>query len=300
MADKGDPVARSVLLLINPDKPDARAAVADVRRVLSTHGRIVGELEARVGAPAPEASGADLIVVLGGDGTLLSQARRCAGLGLPLLGVNFGKLGFLAEFDLQSLADQAGKLLGDAPLLERSVSLLHAEVFPRGQDESKFTASALNECVVTAGPPFRTISMSISIDGEPGPVLSGDGVIVSTPTGSTAYNVAAGGPIVAPDVAAVVITPIAAHSLSFRPIIVSDKSRIELQMERTNRGGTIATAGTMLVLDGQVGAPLAEGDRIVVKTAGRPIRFVRNPKAGYWARLTDKMRWGEAPRVREK
>lgn len=291
---------RSVLLLVNPDKPDAKAAVAEVRRIIGRHGKVVAEYEARVGAPPPEAGDADLIVVLGGDGTLLSQARRCASLGLPLLGVNFGKLGFLAEFDLNSLAEQAASVFSETNLVERTVGLLHAEVRARGQIEPKFVHSALNECVVTAGPPFRTISMSITIDGEDGPTLSGDGVIVSTATGSTAYNVAAGGPIVAPDVAAMVITPIAAHSLSFRPIVVSDKAKIELTMERTNRGGTIATAGTMLVLDGQLGAPLAEGDRVAVWLDGRPIRFVRNPKAGYWGRLTEKMRWGEAPRVREK
>ncbi len=290
---------RSVLLLVNPDKPDAKSAVADVRRIIGKHAKVVGESDARVGAPPPETSGADLIVVLGGDGTLLSQARRCAGLGLPLLGVNFGKLGFLAEFDLDSLREQAATLFGDARLQERTVGLLNADVTARGQTEPKFTASAVNECVVTAGPPFRTITMSITIDGEGGPSLSGDGVIVSTATGSTAYNVSAGGPIVAPDVAAMVITPIAAHSLAFRPIVVSDRAKIELTMDRTNRGGTIATAGTMLVLDGQLGAPLSEGDRIAISMDDRPVRFVRNAKAGYWGRLTEKMRWGEAPRMRD-
>jgi NAD+ kinase len=298
VSGKGSSVPRSVLLLVNPDKPNAKAAVAEVRKVIGKHARVVGEFDARVGAAPPEAGGAELIVVLGGDGTLLSQARRCAGMGLPLLGVNFGKLGFLAEFDIDSLREQAAELFGDSKLELRAVSLLYAEV--RGKGELKFTASALNECVVTAGPPFRTISMGITIDGEEGPTLSGDGVIVSTATGSTAYNVSAGGPIVAPDVAAMVITPIAAHSLAFRPIVVSDKAKIELTMRRVNRGGTIATAGTMLVIDGQVGAPLAEGDRVSICLDGKPVRFVRNSKAGYWARLTEKMRWGEAPRVREK
>jgi NAD+ kinase len=137
------------------------------------------------------------------------------------------------------------------------------------------------------------------INSEDGPTVSGDGLIVSTPTGSTAYNVAAGGPIVAPDVPALVITPIAAHSLSFRPIVVSADARIELTMLRVNRGGTFASAGTMLVLDGQVGAPLSEGDRVVVSLDSRPVRFVRNPRGGYWNTLTEKMRWAEAPRTRE-
>ncbi len=293
-------MARSVLLLVNVDKPDAQAAVAEVRQLISKYARVIGELPAKVGEPlADGAQHADLIVVLGGDGTLLSQARRCAGLHIPLLGVNFGKLGFLAEFDMESLRDQAAFLFGDAELPERTVGLLKADIIPPGQSTPRFSGSALNECVITAGPPFRTISLSMRINNEDGPTVSGDGLIVSTPTGSTAYNVAAGGPIVAPDVAALVITPIAAHSLSFRPIAVSVESRIELTMLRVNRGGTFASAGTMLVLDGQVGAPLSEGDRVVVSLDSRPVRFVRNPKGGYWNTLTEKMRWAEAPRTRE-
>jgi NAD+ kinase len=142
--------------------------------------------------------------------------------------------------------------------------------------------------------------MSLRINQEEGPIVSGDGLIVSTPTGSTAYNIPAGGPIVAPDVPAMVITPIAAHSLAFRPIVVSQEARIEVTMIKTNRGGTFASAGTMLVMDGQIGAPLSEGDRIVVTHDGRPIRFVRNSKAGYWGTLTEKLRWGEGPRTRGK
>ncbi len=287
-----------MLLLVNVDKPDARAAAVEVRQLIEKHARFVGEMSAKVGEPLNGVH-ADLIVVLGGDGTLLSQSRRCAGLHVPLLGVNFGKLGFLAEFDMQSLREQAEFLFGDAELPERTVGLLEAEIFAAGQTSPRFTGSALNECVITAGPPFRTIGMSMRINNEDGPTVSGDGLIVSTPTGSTAYNVAAGGPIVAPDVPALVITPIAAHSLSFRPIVVSADARIELTMLRVNRGGTFASAGTMLVLDGQVGAPLSEGDRVVVMLDARPVRFVRNPKGGYWKTLTEKMRWAEAPRTRE-
>jgi NAD+ kinase len=138
------------------------------------------------------------------------------------------------------------------------------------------------------------------INDEKGPTVNGDGMIVSTPTGSTAYNVSAGGPIVSPDVDALVITPIAAHSLSFRPIVVGAASRIELIMNRVNSSGADGggCAGTTLVLDGQVVCPLAEGDRVVLGLDPRPVRFVRNPRGGYWTTLTEKMHWAAPPRLR--
>lgn len=289
---------RSALLLLNTEKPDAAAALPEVRSLLSRHCRLVAEMEASVGPPLLDAGGADLIVVLGGDGTLLSQTRRCAGLGLPLLGVNFGKLGFLAEFDLQSLREQIGMLCSATELPTRDVWLLRAEVVS-ASGESKFVNMALNECVVTAGPPFRMITLSLRINGEDGPTVSGDGMIVSTPTGSTAYNVSAGGPIVGPGVDAMTITPIAAHSLAFRPIVVGAASRIELALRRVNTSEIDhRTIGTTLVCDGQVSTPLSEGDTIILTRDAQPVRFVRNPLGGYWRTLVHKLHWGAAPRLR--
>jgi NAD+ kinase len=129
--------------------------------------------------------------------------------------------------------------------------------------------------------------------------VSGDGMIVSTPTGSTAYNVSAGGPIVGPGVDAMTITPIAAHSLSFRPIVVGADSRVELLMLRVNAGRADGQAtGTTLVMDGQVSTPLAAGDRITLTRDARPVYFVRNPLGGYWRTLIDKMHWAASPRLR--
>jgi NAD+ kinase len=293
-------VPRSALLLVNPEKSDAAAALPEVRALLSRHCELAGELDAVVGPPftAEQTGGAGLIVVLGGDGTLLSQTRRSIGLGLPLLGVNFGKLGFLAEFDLQALREQAESVCSDSPLSLREVWLLRAEV--RSADGSlRFASIALNECVVTAGPPYRMITLSLRINGEEGPTVSGDGMIISTPTGSTAYNVSAGGPIVGPEVDAMTITPIAAHSLSFRPIVVGAQSRVELVMLRVNAGRVDSHAlGTTLVMDGQVSTPLFAGDRITLTRDARPVHFVRNPLGGYWRTLIDKMHWAVAPRLR--
>lgn len=292
---------RSALLLVNRQKPDAELALPKVREVLGRHCRIVGELEATVGPPLTDAMGADLIVVLGGDGTLLSQTRRCIGLGLPLLGVNFGQLGFLAEFDLDSLRSQAQSLCAADGLPLRKVWLLRAEVYSAGArtGQPRFADIALNECVITAGPPYRMITLSLDINGEQGPTISGDGMIVSTPTGSTAYNVSAGGPIVGPGVDAMTITPIAAHSLAFRPIVVGADSRVELVLRRVNAAKVDGeTIGTTLVFDGQVSTSLAAGDRIVLMRDTRPVHFVRNPQGGYWRTLIHKLHWAAAPRLR--
>ncbi len=297
---------RSVLLLVNRNKPEAARAAKDVRVLIERFGRVVAEFEGD-GAPLPPLPAGqrpDLIVVLGGDGTLLAQARRCADLNLPLLGVNLGKLGFLAEFDLHSLTEQAQALFGGNALPTHDAGMLRAEIYAARAARPRFSDTALNECVVTAGPPYRMISMALSIDGVSGPTVSGDGLIVSTPTGSTAYNVSAGGPIVAPQTDAIVITPIAAHSLAFRPIVVPGSSRIEFTMLRVNQSFGEGDRregpgrGTTLVLDGGVYSPLEEHERVVVTRDARRVRFVRNPRGSYWATLIDKMQWAAPPRAR--
>jgi NAD+ kinase len=290
-------VRRRVLLLVNPDKPEAKSAAVEVRSLVQRHGLLAGEFEAPIvptTPSVPDDTNADLIVVVGGDGTLLSQARRYAGLGLPLLGVNAGRLGFLAEFDLASLRTQAPVVFGGGVLLERRVGLMRVEVFARGAVTPAQSDTAMNECVVTAGPPYRMVTLAISIDDQPGPMISGDGLIVSTPTGSTAYNVSAGGPIVTPEVDAMVVTPMAAHTLSFRPVVVSGSARIEFTLVRGNADQ--AGHGTMLLLDGQLTRPLSPGDRVVVRRDERRVRFVRNSLGGYWPALMGKLGWAAAPK----
>lgn len=293
---------RRVLLLVNRAKPDVLAAVDEVRATISRHGSVVAEADASSDAPitAAQASGADLIVVLGGDGTLLSQSRRCVDLGLPMLGVNLGKLGFMAEFDLATLRDQAASLFGEARLDIQSRPLIQTEVHG-SESVCRFRGLALNDCVVTAGPPYRMISIALRIDGQTGPVVDGDGLIVSTPIGSTAYNVSAGGSILSPDVDALAITPIAAHSLSFRPVVVKGSSTIELTLQRVNTPSPEqAVAGTTLVLDGQVLVPLRLHDRVVMHQNGTPAQFVRNPRTTYWATLLNKMNWAAPLRGRTR
>lgn len=285
-------MSQRVLLLVNADKPEAVEAAADIRAIIHKHGRLAGEFPATPLDPPPSVE-ADLIVVLGGDGTLLSQSRRCQALGLPLLGVNFGKLGFMAEFDLAAFAAEGPAILAGGAMRVHALRQARAEVFAPGSDRPKHTGDALNEVVITAGPPYRMIGLELSIDGGQATTVSGDGLIISTPTGSTAYNLSAGGPIVEPRVDAMAITPIAAHTLAFRPIVVRSEARVEVRLARANDDG-----GTALVLDGRVSEPLKTGDRVVV-TRGETVRFVANPRRDYWATLADKLHWAAPPRVRE-
>ncbi len=284
---------RSVLLLVNRHKPQVAAAVNEVRELITRHGRIAAELDAD-STPIADANGADLIVVLGGDGTLLAQARRCVDLGLPLLGVNLGNLGFLAEFDLQTLRSQAPEILGGKPLDRYDRMLIRAEVQPH-QGKPVAAGLALNDCVITAGPPFRLIELGLVIDGHAGPLIRGDGVIVSTPSGSTAYCVAAGGPIVSPEVPSLTVTPLAAHSLAFRPVVLPGTSHIEVTVKRANTGKPGQHGGTTLVLDGQTARPLGTGDRVRLQRHDKAVQFVRNPLSSYWETLVRKMHWAAQP-----
>lgn len=292
------PSPRSVLLVVNRQRPEAVASATEVVRLIKQHGRLLAELDAGGasgggGALREQAAAADLVIVLGGDGTILGQARRMAGLTTPLLGVNFGRLGFIAEFELHDFMAQAAEILGGGSRLRtRELPMIEASISTAGSKSPP--ALALNEVVVTAGSPFRVIQLSLRLDGVAGPVFHGDGLIVATPTGSTAYNLSAGGPIVSPHTDGFIITPIAPQSLSFRPIVVPGETLIELDVVRAND----ETTGTTLILDGQVMQPLKQGDRVTIRRSATTLSFVMNPRADFWSALTHKLRWAEPPRIR--
>ena len=289
-------MGRRVLLLVNRSKPEAVAALPQVRQIIKDGGGIVAaEHSAIDDGPISDIKGADLIVVLGGDGTLLTQARRCTQLRPtpPLLGVNFGKLGFLAEFDVQSLQEQKHALFDGLPLKLLERRLLSTRIERAGQAvecEGLGAGLALNDAVITAGPPYRMISITLSIDGHKGPTFLGDGVIVSTSVGSTAYNAAVGGPILAPETSALVITPLAPQTLSFRPVVVSGGSRVELMLNRVNEQNGDHT-GTTLLLDGRIACTVAAGDRLTLSLHDRPVEFVSHGGRNYWDTLITKMGW---------
>ena len=303
-------MGRNVLLLVNQNKPDAVAAEREVRALIERHGSLVARLDAAGPMTIPD-TGFDLVVVMGGDGTLLAAARACADRGVPLLGVNLGSVGFMAEFDLETLSDQAASVFGRGELATQRAPVIHAAI--RGPDgaggleKPRAEEIALNEFVVTAGPPYKMVAIRMELDGSPGPRVVGDGLIVRTPTGSTAYNVSAGGPIVSPNVGAYVVTPIAAHSLSFRPIVIPFGTSLALTIERANEVDIVGadgdcvpaeSHGTTLMGDGQVNHRLHEGDRIEIGLSPTPIHLVLSGETTYWQTLMEKMRWATPPQSR--
>lgn len=282
---------RSVVLITNRNKPKALAVLDEVRSLIEQHGDLLCELQTHEEDGLPEPGSVDLVIALGGDGTILSAARKCLTLRAPLLGVNTGKVGFMAGYELDRFRERAHALLTDAQLNVQPFMPLHG-VVRDAKGNPRFSGFALNEFVVSAGPPFRMITLDISVDQQPGPSVSGDGLIVSTPLGSTAYNVSAGGPIVAPGVDAMIVTPIAAHSLSFRPIVIRSDSRVCI---RVNSANSVESSGTTLIIDGQLDHRIHEGDTLEVTAAKEAIGFVLDPQVSYWQTLLGKMHWASEP-----
>ena len=236
----------------------------------------------------------DYAVVFGGDGSIISTARNVSKASLPVIGVNVGKLGFLAEFSVSELKDFFPHLKeGTAPIDKRM--MLKCRVFSdgRGEDrEERFCSAAINDIYITAGPPFRMIELKILVDGQSLAGCVTDGLIISTPTGSTAYNLSAGGPILSPKIEAVVITPICPHSLSFRPIVINADSIIEVFGVRVNEGTTIS-------IDGQVSQSLSINDVVRVERENSDFLIVNNPLRSKWDTLATKLSWAEKPRYKQ-
>jgi len=284
-----------VLLAANYGKPLVLEALEAFRPWLAQRAEIVGEVDAFDTQPL-DGLNPDFAFVLGGDGTVLGVARRLVNLGVPMVGINFGRLGFLAPFLIEDVQAMWDDLAAGRFDFSRRV-MLEASVCDEGVAEPCFSSLAMNDVVITAGPPFRMIEMEMMINPRGDATLppshntffSGDGVIVATPTGSTAYNISAGGPVVAPDVDGLVITPICPHTLSFRPLVLSASDQIRLRLLRAN-------PGTAVVLDGQVSAPLTAGSVISVRAHQRRLRVVINPRATYWQTLADKMHWAARPK----
>ena len=225
---------------------------------------------------------AQLAVVLGGDGSMLSAARHLAAHGVPLVGVNQGRLGFMTDIALGRMLEVTGQLLdGQYSIEERT--MLAAEVVRGGQ--SVFATLALNDVVVNKGAVGRLIEFSVHVDGEFVYDVRSDGLIVSTPTGSTAYALSSNGPILQPGVPGVVLVPVCPHTLSNRPIAVSDRSRIEVTIRHA--------VDAMLNFDGQPLYDLRESDRVVIRRAQNSARFVHPPGYSYFAMLREKLHWSE-------
>jgi len=252
----------------------------------------------------------DFAVVFGGDGSIISTARNVSEASVPVIGVNVGKLGFLAEFSVSELKDFFPCLTKGTAQIDKRMMLSCrvfgstelsqgprdglAEVSDAKEDDrtQKFCSAAINDVFITAGPPFRTVELKISVDGQPLAGCVSDGLIISTPTGSTAYNLSAGGPIVSPKMEAMVITPICPHSLSFRPIVINADSIIEVVGIRVNEGTTVS-------IDGQVSLRLSIDDVVRVERESCDFLIVNNPLRSQWDTLATKLSWAEKPKYKQ-
>jgi len=228
---------------------------------------------------------ADVLVVFGGDGAMLAAARRLAGNRIPVVGVNFGKLGFLAEFTRRELRERIDDLL--AGRFESCPRRLIACRLARG-DEAVGRWLALNDFVVQAGWPFRLIEVRLRVGGEDVTSYRADGVIVGTPTGSTAHALAAGGPVVTPDAECLIVVPLSPHSLSIRPLVCRGDSRIDLEM-------TSAQPQTALVVDGQMTVGLKTGDVVHIEQSPHVFELVQTARRTYFQTLHEKLLWGGRP-----
>jgi NAD+ kinase len=285
-------VIRRVGIVSRPRRADIAAVVPPLLAWLAQRGVSVmcdketaGCLPPGTGCQAREelASRADMIIVLGGDGTLLAAARLVGERNVPILPVNLGGLGFLTSVtldDLYPVLEQA--ISGEARYSERV--MLESWVTRAGQEFHH--ARALNDAVLNKAALARIVDLRLRVDGEFVCDYKADGLIVSTPTGSTAYSLAAGGPIVYPLVSAFIITPICSHTLTNRPLVIRDTARIDVEFH----GGD---APIYLTLDGQIGVELAPGDLVTVAAAPERLRLVRAQQKSYFSVLRDKLKWGE-------
>jgi len=281
---------RRVGLVAKRTSPQALKAATEVAEWLSRRGLDVDSDEAVTAASGGAAPGAvfdptssyDLVVVLGGDGTLLSVARNLEHA-VPILGVNLGTLGFLTEVGRAELYPALVDLLaGDYRIEERA--LLDVRLERAGGGGASWRV--LNDAVITKSALARIVELTYRIDGNLLAACRSDGLIISTPTGSTAYNLSAGGPILDPHLPVVVLTPICPHTLTLRPVVVPDSSLIEVTLETPREE-------VFLTLDGQEGAPLDQGDRVRVRRSEARVRLVKTTGRGFFDGLRDKLHWGE-------
>jgi NAD+ kinase len=310
-----------IVLIPNRDKPDAVEAAARLcdllKQVLGARS-MVGS-----GANGGNAGGSrvevmtsptrerllelspQLAVVLGGDGSILSAAQVLGPMHVPVAGINFGKLGYLAAFSMEQFLEHLDLILsGQAPFTERL--MLQAAVYPRqsflasgagrriecladlDDAQPKAMGIALNDVVINAGDPFRMVELEVQIDEQRTTTFRSDGMVVATASGSTGYNLSAGGPLISPEVEAMVLTPICPHSLSFRPVVLPASSSILVLPHRLN-------AGSKVNFDGQVTLPISENDCLLIRRAATTFRLIENPRISHWQMLGQKLGWAQSP-----
>jgi len=284
-------VIKKVGIYAKKNHPDAAQIASDIRDRLEAE-EITVLLEASLAEQVGRAQGyaedeiptqVDMVIVLGGDGTLISVARQIGNLPVPILGVNLGSLGFLTEVTRRELPAMLNLVIqGQFKVSDRM--MLDAVIYREGQILGEHTV--LNDVVINKGALARIIDMKTSVDGSHLTTFKADGLIIATPTGSTGYNLAAGGPIIYPGINSLVMTPICPHMLTNRPIIVSDDARIQIEVK-------FEDAVVFFTADGQVGQRLQPDDLIEVRKSQSRTLLVISPSKDYFEILRTKLSWGE-------
>lgn len=275
---------KRVLILINPEKPGARETAAS----LCPWVRERVAVETADLADGPIQTDADLVVVLGGDGSILKAARMLAGREVPVVGINMGKLGYLAEFSAEAFCESFDAIAsGDMPVSRRL--MLRARI---ATAEGTSDRLVLNDVLVAGGTAHRMVGVRLAIDGDAVTTYNGDGVLVSTPTGTTAYCMAAGGPLLAPGLEAMVLVPICPHSLTHRPIVLRPDSEVVLEPDDLQ-------PEAVCVCDGQDKVRLAPGDRVTIRRAEASFLLVQGRRHPFET-LSQKLHWGHLPRYQNR
>jgi len=286
------PEIKNVAIVAKPGAPNAASAarelVAKLRalgRNVLLEGHVAVELRENVATREQVAAQADLVVVLGGDGTLIHAAGILRGTDreVPILGVNLGSLGFMTEVPLADLYPVLDQFLAGQCILERRIRL-NVEVERGGR--VVLAGDVINDAVINKGALARIVDLEARVDGRRLTTYKADGIIVSTPTGSTAYSLSANGPIVVPTLDAVLLTPICPHSLAQRPVVLPAQAHVELQLTSSN-------GEVFLTLDGQSGLPMQQGDILRLHRADKAMVLVKNPQIDFFGLLRAKLRWGE-------
>jgi len=282
---------KKIGIIIKPRKPEAKDVLNKLITWLESH-KIEAVLDVDTAnivnikskyQKSQIASLVDMIIVLGGDGTLLGVARLTIEKGIPILGVNLGGLGFLTEVTLDELYPTLEKVInGEFIIDERMMLMTHIH----RQGETLAQSPVLNDIVINHGVVARMIILDIFVNSQFVTSLRGDGLIISTPTGSTAYSLSAGGPIIHPTVSAIMLTPVCPHTLTNRPIVIPSNVKIEAILKTEDEGA-------MVTFDGQVGFSLKKEDIVEVHSAEARVKLIRSPEKNYYEVLRKKLKWGE-------
>lgn len=279
-------------IIAKPKKEEARAAVEKLIQWLKDRNKeiildfqtasyISEPIESYQRSEIPSQS--DIIIVLGGDGTLLSVARQIGSLGVPIIGVNLGGLGFLTAITLDELHDALEDIFAGNFLVEHRM-MLTSEIYRHGEKLSEYTV--LNDVVINKGALARIIELETFVNEQYVTTYRADGLIISTPTGSTAYSLSAGGPVIFPTMSALIMTPICSHTLTNRPLVIPDNVSIKVILDTENQD-------VILTLDGQIGIALEYKDTVYIRKSSIYSKLIRFPQKIFFDVLRNKLKWGE-------